>query len=399
MSDWILVFDTETTGVGPNYRKLMTWAKANELSNQLASGKEWEKNIELWRGTHIAQLSYVMYNLTTNEYKIFNKYISDIDPTLIEQLLDPARISLSEKQYNSSPNSYTHPITVATLQKSLRANESEKATIGEAMSEFMSDLEMCQVAAAHNAVFDRQLVFCELARLADSKLFNDFNSQQNKMYCTMCIAKDIVHIDTKILKDGEISRRIAYMEKVKKYSTPESKRYDLVDEPAIKSPALWEVYDRLFGYPPDESSLHDAIVDVIVCLRVFYRLWMTGNTSLTRPLNLLVCGSGEPDIYGKDVETGGQITDYISSITPPGIDAQANFDPTQGLGMCFVEGEPYLRIPGQSVSHWKETADSEENQQIMSGPGGKRKTKKRNKTKRNKIKKTKKNKTKKNRKR
>lgn len=382
MSDWILVFDTETTGVGPNYRKLMTWAAANELSNQLASGLKWNENIELWRGTHIAQLSYIMYNLRTNEYKIFNKYISDIDPALIEYLLDPKRIS------------YTHPITVATLQKSLKADESEKATIGEAMLEFMSDLKMCQVAAAHNAVFDRQLVFCELARFADSQLFNDFVSQQNKMYCTMCIAKDIAHIDTKIF-NGE---RIPYMEKVKKFATPESKRYDLVDEPAIKSPALWEVYDRLFGYPPDESSLHDAIVDVIVCLRVFYRLWMTGNTNLTQPLNLLVCGSGEPDIYRKDVETGGQITRYINSITPQGIDPQGNFDPAQGLGMCFVEGKPYSRIPGQAVLPWEQLADSEENQQIMSGSGRKRKTKKINKTKRNKIKR-KKNKTKKSRKR
>lgn len=177
----------------------------------------------------------------------------------------------------------------------------------------------------------------------------------------MCVAKDIVRIDTKILKEGEISRRIPYIEKRKIYPNGPKGRYEFQEVAAIKSPALWEVYDRMFGYPPDDSALHDALVDVVVCLRVFYRLWMTGNTSPDGPINILVCGYGEPDIYGKDV--GGKISEYIDIITPPGIDPEGNFNPALGLGACVVEGRPYMRIPGQKVLTWEQRNQIEDNRE------------------------------------
>ena len=343
---WVLVFDTETTGLGPDYRKRLGYDGANTRSSQLANGEGWPENVALWdeSKTYIAQISYIMYNLTTNEYRIVNKFISDIPEAVASELL--------------ANEETTHPIILATLQKAQNAKAFEKATILEAMTMFIADCHEAQVIVAHNAEFDRRLVFCELARLklldssSSSGLFDIFLANQAKLYCTMCVAKDIVRIDTKIDKESEIPRRIIYMEKKKIYPNGPKGRYQIKEAPAFKSPALWEVYDRMFGYPPDPKALHDALADVVVCLRVFYRLWMTGNTSPDGPINFDVCGYGEPDIYGKDV--GGEITRYINAITPPGIDPEGNFFKSATLRRCFTQGKPYDRTPDEPVSTWQD---------------------------------------------
>lgn len=361
---WVLVFDTETTGVGPDYRKRLGYDGANTRSSQLAAGIGWPENVELWNEskTYIAQISYIMYNLTTNEYRIVNKFISDIPEEVVGELLDPAKDPFD---LSNNPLKTTHPIVWTTLKKAQEAKSSEKLTILKAMTKFIADCQKAQVIVAHNAEFDRRLVFCELSRSKlrgfGIKLFDIFLANQSKLYCTMCVAKDIVRIDTKILKEGEISRRIPYIEKRKIYPNGPKGRYEFQEVAAIKSPALWEVYDRMFGYPPDDSALHDALVDVVVCLRVFYRLWMTGNTSPDGPINLLVCGYGEPDIYGMDV--GGKISEYIDKITPPGIDPEGNFNLALGLGACVVEGRPYMRIPGQKVLTWEQRNQIEDNRE------------------------------------
>uniref|UniRef100_A0A6C0LCV7 Exonuclease domain-containing protein n=1 Tax=viral metagenome TaxID=1070528 RepID=A0A6C0LCV7_9ZZZZ len=364
MSGWVLVFDTETTGVGPEYKKIAGYDGANRRLSELAAGIGWPENVALWdeSKTYIAQLSYIMYNLTTNKYRIVNKFISDIPEEVVGELLDPVKDPFNP---SNNPLKTTHPIVWTTLKKAQEAKPSEKLTILKAMTKFIADCQKAQVIVAHNAEFDRRLVFCELTRSklrrVGTKLFDIFLENQPKLYCTMCVAKDIVRIDTKILKEGEISRRIPYIEKRKIYPNGPKGRYEFEKVAAIKSPALWEVYDRMFGYPPDDSALHDALVDVVVCLRVFYRLWMTGNTSPDGPINFDVCGYGEPDIYGKDQDTGGEITRYINAITPPGVDPQGNFNPALGLGACVIEGRPYMRIPRQKVLTWEQRNQIEDN--------------------------------------
>ena len=393
-NEWVLVFDTETTGVGPDYRKIMRYDESNRVTSDLASGIGWPENLSLWNQskTYIAQLSYIMYNLKTNEYKLVNKFITDIPADVISYSLDPARVANTRSEYNMNPNKYTHPITVNTLQKMIEEEDpSKKATIFEAISEFIADVGRSTVVTAHNAKFDRQLVFCELARIQSvdprSKLFDKFLNAQDKMYCTMCMSKEIAHIDTKIVK-GE-TMRMPYFEREKVYPNPKvSRRYEFVEIPAIKSPALWEVYDRMFGYPLIEELMHDALNDVAACLRVFYRLWMTGNRA--EPVNLMICGRGDPDIYGKDFSTGGQITALIDSITPSGIDPKGNFNPERGLGPCFVEGKPYSRIPETRVLSWQQLERMEKNRQAAlelkrqksSEIGGKKRRKTHNKKRR-----------------
>jgi DNA polymerase III epsilon subunit-like protein len=388
--EWVLVFDTETTGIGPDYRKLLGYNGAKKMDDSLMIGLKWEENIGLWNEskTYIAQLSYIMYNLRTNEYTLFNKFITDIPNTIVDYLLEKAprdsEGEISQEVYETNPKAYTHPISARTLEKMRDPSTplENKSTIYEAIREFIADVTKSSVITAHNAAFDRRLIFSELERikLMDPLLFEKFLNAQNKMYCTMCMSKEIAHIDTKVVK-GEI-KRMPYFEKEKVYPNPKSTRYEFVEIPSIKSPALWEVYDRMFGYPLIEELMHDALNDVVACLRVFYRLWMTGNRE--EPVNPMICGRGAPDIYGMDSLTGGEITARINSITPPGIDAAGNFR-EDGLGSCFVEGKPYSRMPKTAVLTWEQMDKIERNRNAAlerlskrpksSGIGGKKRRK------------------------
>jgi len=45
-----------------------------------------------------------------------------------------------------------------------------------------------------------------------------------------------------------------------------------MNQPYLKMPKLKDLYKELFGYFPDETKLHNAFIDVIVCFRCFYKM-------------------------------------------------------------------------------------------------------------------------------
>ena len=328
---WIMCFDTETTGIGPEYKEIK-YKDKQILSSDLANGVHWDKQIKAWNDseTYIAQLSYCMFNTQTNELKKFNKYISDIPIEVVEAKKNDAT---------------THHIILATIAASEKASPEDKMPIEAALEEFFSDFMLARVVVAHNADFDKRMIFCELYRRFKPsakmrKIFTDIKKNVERYFCTMCMYKDIVKINTKI--DIATKMRIQYKEKT-------FINRALVESAAIKVPALWEVYDKLFGYPPNADALHDAMIDVIVLLRVFYRYWMI-NKDLTQPSHIL-CGQGEPDIYGKHAE----IDSYINALTPHGIEPSGNFA-SDGLKHCYnkldekgIPIELYSRINGNPV--------------------------------------------------
>jgi DNA polymerase III epsilon subunit-like protein len=325
---WIMCFDTETTGIGPDYKGIK-YADKQTLLSDLAKGVHWDKNVESWIAseTYIAQLSYCVFNTKTNEMKKFNKYISDIPPEVVRTKKEDPK---------------THHIIKATLEASERASTEERATLMDSLQEFHKDFMRASVVVAHNAEFDQRMVFFELYRRfkpseSARRIYTDIKKNIGKYQCTMCMYKDIVKINTKILATSRT--RIPYTEKT-------FMGRSMVEKKSIKVPALWEVYDKLFGYPPDASALHDSMIDVIVLLRVFYRYWMVSS----KPSHIL-CGRGEPDIYGKNAE----IDAYINLITPAGIEPSGNFE-NDGLQNCYGElddkgipKEMYSRINGNPI--------------------------------------------------
>jgi hypothetical protein len=271
-----------------------------------------------------------------------------LDAELNEQL---SRYKKEYDGYNrENRNSNTHPITWATLQKEETSKEEDKSDILSVMRQFSSDVNIASKVAAHNANFDRKLIFFEAARIksADpgSTIFDTLKNNSEKFFCTLCVTKNIVRINSTITKSG----------------TGEFKR--TVYRFGIKPPALWEVYDSMFGYPPLEEALHDALADVVVCLRVFYRLWMSGirDADCVKNPPPALCGKGPPDIYGKDVtENGdkpGAITKLINDITPKDetgrpIYPEGNFTKDE-LRQCFNNAALYQTLPSDipKESRW-----------------------------------------------
>jgi DNA polymerase III epsilon subunit-like protein len=260
----ILVFDTETTGLPP---KLPGY-------NYSISKDEW-KNTYANQWPSIVQLSYIVYDTETNKDDINDIYIN-LPEDLVSKILG---------------DSNTHIITKTAINESMCK---PRMPIKEALEKFMKDYNSCEICVAHNASFDKNMLLAEMMKLSsDMDAHFDTIFESNKIYCTMISSTNVV--------------KIYYPEK-----------YDS-KKPMYKPPKLKEAYYVLFGYAPIEAALHNALIDIVACLRVFYRLWFLGVVESSKNINreTKFCGEGEPDIYGKD--SSKRITEIINSITPEGI--------------------------------------------------------------------------------
>jgi len=131
----------------------------------------------------------------------------------------------------------------------------------------------------HNVQFDRKMIIAELLRLNSSsdteKKQLEFLMNNKNFTCTMDATAPICNIQM----------AINYKDK----KTGEDKVFY-----KVKSPRLIETYQYYFGYEPSGETLHDALIDVILCLRVFMKY------------------KHNEDICGKNTI----ITDYIKDISP-----------------------------------------------------------------------------------
>jgi DNA polymerase III epsilon subunit-like protein len=223
----ILVFDTETSGLPQSFG--FNWNNRNEAALQL------DEYRHLWcmdKWPHILQLSYILCDTTnSSEVKIVNNYI-DI----------PETVWISEQSMN------IHHISHETI----RLAENKKI-ISDALSEFLADMEIADVVVGHNVDFDVKMIVVELLRLGGE--FADKVPDIllcDKIECTM----------QKMTPICNFMREVSYLDKDGNYRCFMRKKF----------PKLSEAYEHFFGYSPLETSLHDALVDVILCLRVYLQL-------------------------------------------------------------------------------------------------------------------------------
>lgn len=230
----ILVFDTETTDKPP-IMPGSTWNERQHNEKKLLDPNNiddtWPLIIDRWPS--IIQLSYILYDTEKpNDAKIFNKYI-DI----------PDNIVISDGSIK------IHHITRDTIRD---APSNNRSTIDEALNEFLHDIKNAHVIVGHNVHFDRKMVISELLRLSKEKYLSQITDMMDyfKFECTMIKTTPLC----------QLKQKIEYKDKV----TGEPKHFY-----KTKSPKLSEAYKHFFGYEPSGESLHDALVDVIVCLRVY----------------------------------------------------------------------------------------------------------------------------------
>jgi DNA polymerase III subunit epsilon len=259
----ILVFDTETTGVPPTMPG-QNWTEKQQYDASLLQKEHletsWSNNQLLDQWPSILQLSYIVYDLENPlDVKIFNKYI-DI----------PDNIVISETSVA------VHHITRETIANAPSEN---RATIEKALQEFLEDVKKSDIVVGHNVQFDRKMVVAELLRLSEQDHLPEIHDMmdETKFECTMIQSTPICNL----------KRKQEYMDK----KTGKQKFFY-----KIKSPKLSEAYKHFFGYEPSGDALHDALIDVVVCLRVFCKY----------KYNLDVCGQNP------------NVTYYIKAISPQG---------------------------------------------------------------------------------
>jgi len=266
----ICVFDTETTGLPPVLDG-KDWNERNVNDGKLLnfddlskSSSVWKQLLSLWPS--IIQLSYIIYDTELpNNSKIFNKYIEIPDDIVIAE-----------------SSTAIHHID---KEKIMQEPAEKKALIADAIAEFINDIMDPNVVTVvgHNVQFDRKMIIAELLRLNNSTIDEKTEKQlqflmTNKNFtCTMDVSAPICNIQIAVnYKDKKTGKDKVFYK--------------------VKSPKLIESYQYYFGYSPDGDSLHDALIDVILCLRVFMKY----------KYNEDICGKN--DI----------ITEYIFNISPQG---------------------------------------------------------------------------------
>jgi DNA polymerase III epsilon subunit-like protein len=305
----ILAFDTETTGLPPfqfnesdhsPLKKDGIWETWNEYNTRLNGIRteinkpktDLKKNPELWENyketwPYIVQLSYILYDSDTHETVIQDMYIN-----------------IPEKYTNADFLETTHPIVRTAIEAGLK--QSERKMISEAIDIFMEDFKNADVVTGHNAMFDIDMLLAECTRSGNTIVFKEIMNT-DKIYCTACKATNLVKI-----------------------------YYDLSKKPLPlpKMPKLNQAYFRIFGYAPREYALHNALIDVVVCLRVFYRMWFQGIQFDDKGDDIPICGLGSPDLYIdlKQKHPENPIIQLIDSITPDGFGL--NEIDIKGLQFC-----------------------------------------------------------------
>jgi DNA polymerase III subunit epsilon len=244
----ICVFDTETTDCMPRYPKDMV-----KPDPKLSEKDKLEQTLSYQ--PHVLQLSYIIYDLENpKDAKIFNKYIK-ITPE-IGAKIHPDVVQKCRFDFNSL----------------MEKPEEQKISIEEALSEFVNDIKSCDVIVGHNVTFDRKLLLTEVLRLPNPpEVYLDLFTSPDNFTCSMNETAHMCNLRSEVKnKSGNITYR-------------------------LKPPKLSEAYEYFFGYKPNGDYLHDAIIDIVVCLRLFAKY----------KLNIDVCGEN------------AKITEYIKLVSPP----------------------------------------------------------------------------------
>lgn len=176
----------------------------------------WAAHTDTKKWPHIIQLSWISYDTETNTV------IGDANDLI---------------QINDLPLSDE---SVAIHKITREKANAEGIPICDAMEKFIQATNAADCMVGHNTQFDRNIVSVEGIRHGFTKIFRSTDGSNKPEYCTMQKGKTI----TKIEKINQTTGRTYF-----------------------KQPRLAELHDYLYGDTPEGT--HDAMVDVLVCLRCY----------------------------------------------------------------------------------------------------------------------------------
>jgi len=168
---------------------------------------------------HIVQLSFIIFDACTKEILEYSDHIIKLDPSVP---ISPESVAI-------------HKITP-------KRSQDEGIPIRQALDHFIGNVHDVDIVVGHNIQFDKRMVAVELYRNGMKNCFYQ-NGVPLPEYCTMKRTIDVCKLPAINKKTGEVYH---------------------------KYPTLTELHTYLFGQPP--RGMHNAIADVMICLRCFVLL-------------------------------------------------------------------------------------------------------------------------------
>jgi DNA polymerase III epsilon subunit-like protein len=232
----VMVFDTETTGLMPKHKPGTPYPPTEAYP-------------------HIMQLSWIVYNVATNE----------IEETVDEYVSIPKSVEIS-----------TDSIRIHGITREI--SEQKGKPIIPLLAKFFASYMKCDCIVAHNLQFDGELVRKEMWRNRDelkrkittpdrvNMMCGIFTKKFNAAYhidtfCTMMNTIQLCGIDfaaNPIVEETQIESPIVKPEPI--------------NNARKKFPRLNELYSKLFDSAELPEDLHNSIIDVLVCLRCFLKV-------------------------------------------------------------------------------------------------------------------------------
>ena len=196
----ILVFDTETSGLP-------------------------EKNASIYEHSkwpYILQISYILYDMSSNNIIIKDNYIKIYNSIIISQESYEKHNLTHEKLNNKGIN------------------------IIPALKEFNEYLKIADLVIGHNISFDKRMIFVECFRHKINQYFTYFKNNEKINKPEFCTMKNTTQ----------------YCNIIKLNRT--NKEY-------TKFPSLSELYTKLFPQEPIPKELHNSLVDILCTLRCYIK--------------------------------------------------------------------------------------------------------------------------------
>jgi len=239
----VLAIDVETTGLPTNLpypSTCTTWNQKQEWDIRWQNGQGWTSDmLETW--PRIVQLSCILYTHEPDENENENENESKKGDTIVynRYVRIPESVVISESSFD------IHHIDRTRIEQG--PNE-DMSTILEQLLKYIQQADMI---VAHNVSFDRKMIVSEGIRYLDAVAFEQLHSKP--WICTMNMMEPICNIPQVITyKDKRTGKPSSFTR--------------------TKPPKLTEAHSFLFPNPnpnPFPFQLHNSLVDVILCLRIF----------------------------------------------------------------------------------------------------------------------------------
>jgi DNA polymerase III epsilon subunit-like protein len=191
---------------------------------------------------HSVQFCYILYDNQLHTAKIVNEILRLPEG----ETMDPGSEAVHKISLAKTQGRTKRIVNPKTGEEMMTFNPE----IHEVLTEFMKDFEKADVIVAHNLNFDRNMLLAEMDRLRKRPGFEVFEEYIQNLYA-----------NKKEFCTGKFGADVCQISAVNKMG----KEY-------YKMPKLNALYTHLFGYAPDESKLHDALMDVVICMRCFYKI-------------------------------------------------------------------------------------------------------------------------------